>query len=213
MANNMRIYTMLVAGLILLAGCAGSGSATRHASVEPMPSGISVDSMYNCTVPVSFGTGDFDWSGNSLSLTVYSALRYDAADVVLLQAGDTIVYEGGKPLPIDSIERRDQYVIINGGIETGGVELTPSGGGTYRATTMDDHSVYLELGKRKVRLARDFVMIDCGVNPTDPNDTIRTAQKEYFGKLDGYRREFSPIDTQARIANGEIKEIRRHWIP
>lgn len=209
----MKNYVALMAGLLLLAGCAGSNKTSSVQRVAPLPSGISIDSLADCTVAAGFNTADFNWRGGNLSMTVYSDYRYDAADVARLQVGDTLVYEGDKPLPVDSIERRDSFVIINGGIETGGAELTASDGGTYRATTFDDHSVYRELGKRTVLLADDFVIIDCGDNPTDPNDTIRSDQKLYLDRLKDYKREFSPLNTRVRIENGKIKEIHRHWIP
>lgn len=209
----MKNYVALMAGLLLLVGCAGSNKTSSVQRVSPLPSGISIDSLADCTVAAGFNTADFNWRGGNLSMTVYSDYRYDAADVARLQVGDTIVYEGGKPLPVDSIERRDSFVIINGGIETGGAELTASDGGTYRATTLDDHSVYRKLGKRTVLLADDFVIVDCGENPTDPNDTIRSGQKPYLDRLKDYKREFSPLDTRVRIEKGKITEIHRHWIP
>lgn len=208
----MKNYAIFLFGA-LLAGCVGANKTTGHVCVAPLPSGVTVDSLHDCTVAVGFNASDFNWSDGRLGMTIYSDYRYDAADVARLQVGDTIMYEGGKPLPIDSIERRDRLVIINGGIETGGAELMPSSGGTYRATTMDDHSVYRVLGKRTVPLAKDLMIIDCGENPTDPNDTIRSGQKQYVDNLKDYKREFSPLDTQVRIEHGEAREIHRRWIP
>lgn len=146
-------------------------------------------------------------------MTIYSAYRYAAADINDLQEGDTLIYEGDKPLPVASIKRQGKYVIINGGIEAGGAELTLTDRNTYRATTLDDHSVYKALGKCNVVLAENFIIIDCGENPTDPNDTIRSGQKPYFDRLKDYRREFGPLDTSVNIRNGLITEIHRRWIP
>ena len=209
----MKNCIALIAGVLILAGCAGNNKTPGHFCATPLPSGISIDSLADCTVAAGFNTADFDWRNGSLSMDVYAEYRYDAADVARLQAGDTIVYEGNKPLAVDSIERRDRYVIINGGIEQGGAELTPSDGGTYRATNLDDHSVYSKLGRRAVPLADDFIIIDCGENPTDPNDTIRSQQKACLDRMKDYKRNFSPLDTRVRIENGRIKEIHRHWIP
>lgn len=208
----MKHYSAFIAALLLLAGCTGGNKASSHFSVNPLASDVSVDSLTDCTVAASFSVGDFDWRGGRLAMTIYNAYRYDAADVARMQVGDTIVYEG-KSLPIDSIERRDSFVIVNGGIEEGGAELTASTGGTYRATTLDDHSVYRVLGKRAVPLAEDFVFIDCRESPTDPSDTIRSGQKAYIEKLRDYKREFSPLNTRVRIEGGAIKGIHRHWIP
>lgn len=211
--SNMKKGLAFLAFLLLLAGCTEKKNTTLCQRITPLSSGISVDSLRDCTIAAGFSVSDFEWNGGNLTMTVYSDYRYDAVDVARLHVGDTIVYENDKPLLVDSIERRDRFVIINGGIEMGGAELTASNGGTYRATTFDDHSVYRELGKRSVRLADDFVIIDCGENPTDPSDTISSAQKRYLSRLKDYKREFSPLNTRVRIEDGKVKEINRHWIP
>ena len=209
----MKNLIAFMASVLLVAGCTGSNTAILNHRVAPLPSGISVDSLTDCTVAASFNTSDFNWHGGNLSMAVYCDYRYDAVDVAHLQVGDTIVYENGKPLRVDSIERRESFVIINGGIEMGGAELTASEGGSYRATTFDDHSVYRELGKCVMPLSDDFIIIDCGDSPTDPNDTIRSGQKQYMDRLKDYKCEFSPLNTRVRIEQGKVKEICRHWIP
>lgn len=213
MGNFFKSIGMVLTAIPLLVGCASANKPANHLCVSPLPSNVHLDSLIDCTVAASFNASDFDWQNGRLVVTIYNAYCYDAVDVSHLQHGDTIIYEAGKPLVVDSIERRNNFVVINGGIEQGGVELTASSGGTYRATTLDDHSVYRELGKRNIPLAADFLIVDCGENPTDPNDTIRSAQSTYVNSLGDYNREFSPLNTCVRIEGGEIKEIHRRWIP
>lgn len=210
----MKHYALsFIASLLFMTGCTNITKAPAHFCAMPIDDKMSLDSLADGTVAASFTADDINWRGGNLTMTVYSAYRYNADDIKRLQVGDTIVYEGDKPLPVDSIERRDKYVIINGGIETGGAELTPVDATTYRATTMDDHSVYKKLGKCNVVLAQDFMIVDCGTEPTDPNDTIRSAQKPYIDKLKDYRRQFSQLDTRVTIKHGAVTEIHRHWIP
>ena len=210
----MKHYGLsLIASLLLMSGCTNTSKTPAHFCATPINNRLSLDSLPDGDVAASFTADDINWRGGNLTMTVYCAYQYNAADIARLQVGDTIVYEGDKPLPVDSIERRDKYVIINGGIKAGGAELTPINGNTYRATSMDDHSVYKELGKCNVVLAQDFTFIDCRTEPTDPNDTIRSAQKPYFEKLKDYRRQFSPLDTRVTIKHGIVTEIHRHWTP
>ena len=87
-------------------------------------------------------------------------------------------------------------------------------GGTYIARTWDDHAIYSELGKAEVALEGDFVIIDCGTEPTDPVDTIRSGQKLYLENLEGSRTDFFYLNTRVTMDEyGMITEINRHWIP
>lgn len=206
----MRIMTLLLAPLLIM-GCAGT-TTPRQTCVKPLPDGVSLDSLADSTVPAAFTTGDIDWQHGKLTLTVYSETLYDTASINHMAAGDTLMYEG-KPMTVSTIERRKGAVIINGDVENGGACLTPHSGGTYRATTFDDYSVYTVKGKRSVALARGFVLLDCGYNPTDPVRTVRHDHKAYLDTLPDYRHQFSPGNTKVRFAHGEVKEISRRWTP
>ena len=59
----------------------------------------------------------------------------------------------------------------------------------------------------------DFVIIDCGIDPNDPIDTIRTGQKLYIENLKDSKKDFFQLNTRVTIENGIITEINRHWIP
>ena len=180
--------------------------------VKPLPAPYEVNKLLDATVPASFSSKDISWEIGKLSMEVFSEDLYDSVAVSQLKKGDTVVYDG-KPIEVKEIERKDKYVTVNGGVEEGGADLTANQGGTYRGSQMDDHSTYTSLGKVTLPLAKDFVLIDCGENPTDPSDTIRTGQKEYLEKVPEYRRDFNILDTRVRIENGVVVEINRHWIP
>ena len=139
--------TLLLAPLLII-GCAGT-TTPRQTCVKPLPDGVSLDSLADSTVPAAFTTGDIDWQHGKLTLTVYSETLYDTASINHMTVGDTLVYES-KPMSVSTIERRGGAVIINGDVENGGACLTPNSGGTYRATTFDDYSVYTVKGKRSV---------------------------------------------------------------
>lgn len=196
---------------VALCLCACSKKAT-YRMVTPLPAPYEIGKLQDATVPAVFSSKDFSWTDGKLSLEVYSEDLYDAVLISRLKEGDTISYDGDT-MAVKTIERKGEYVTINGGIEQGGAELVACQGGTYRGYQMDDHSTYTRLGKVTLPIAKNFVLIDCGENPTDPYDTIRTAQKAYLEKVPDYKRDFNTYNTRVRVEKGSIVEITRHWIP
>lgn len=186
--------------------------ADFHKIIAPLPSGLDVDNLQDCTVPAVFTSDDFLWIGGRLRMTVYSMDLYDAVDISQLQVGDTLMY-AGEPMAIETIEENNGKLVINGDIDNGGCCLAGFEGGTYVARGWDDHATYTKLGAAEPALADDFVIIDCGEFPTDPADTIRTGQRLYLETLRDSRREFFTLNTLVTIENGMITSISRRWIP
>ena len=205
----MKKLLIFVGVALCLSSCS---KKMAYQMVKPLPAPYEVNKLQDATVPASFSSMDISWEIGKLSMEVFSEDLYDAVAVSQLKKGDTVVYDG-KPIVVKDIERKDKYVTVNGGIEQGGADLTANQGGTYRGSEMDDHSTYTSLGKVSLPLAKDFVLIDCGENPTDPSVTIRTGQKEYLEKVPEYRRDFNILNTRVRIEKGVVVEINRHWIP
>lgn len=206
----MRKILTLMAMSAIFAGC--SSIKQKPKRISPIPATYTVSALNNCTIPTSFTSDDFNWMGGNLRATIYRETFYTSDDIKSMQLGDTLVYEG-KPMVVKKIEKESGTISINGGVEEGGAWLNPDKNMRYRATTLDDHSIYDELGKAEMPLAEDFTVVDCGENPTDPYDTIRTGQKIYIESLKDYKREFWPTDTRVRIENGVVKEIVRRWVP
>lgn len=206
----MKKNVWIVASVLLLTGCE---KKSELRCISPMPTGIDVEAMRDCTVAASFSTDDFGWMSGNLKMTVYCEDLYDAVEIGQMQIGDTLVYEG-KPMVVTSLEEgADGTLSVNEGVEMGGCWLQGHEGGTYRAFTFDDHSIYSQLGVAEVALAEDLVIIDCHEMPDQPSDTIRTDQKLYLESLEGYRKEFNALNTRVVIENGMITEINRRWIP
>lgn len=202
---------LLVYSLFALSFC-GCAHKADFQFVKPLPCSVNLSQLTDATVPAEFTTNDFNWTENKLRMTVYSEDLYDAVQISKLKTGDTIVYER-KPIVIKKIENKDGFLTVNNGIEEGGANLQANQGGTYRAIQMDDHSIYTKQGQLDVPLAKDFTIIDCGEDFTDPSDTIRSSQKLYLENIKEYRRQFSCLDTKVRIENGKITNIIRRWIP
>ena len=208
----MRKNFLIAATMLLTMACTG-GNKMSHMRVAPLDSGLNVDSLTDCTVAVGFKSSDIDWSKKTMSCSVFSKDLYDAVEVSRMHAGDTLVYDG-KPMVVNTVDKKMDTRVVNGGIEAGGAELVPNGGGTYRTMLMDDYSVYSELGKARLRLAKDVVFIDCGEDYHDPLDTIRANYREYIDKLPDYRKDnFNCLNTEIVIKNGVVTEIHRRWTP
>ena len=211
--NRFKYSFLLFAAATLLATACASRQVAVYHRIAPLESGLHINALNDCTVATNFSVQDFNWQKRTLTFSVYSEDLYDAVAVSQMALGDTLVYEG-KPMTVKKIQKDKNGVSINGEIEEGGAWLTPNGGGTYRATIWDDHSIYTLIGKATLPLADDFILIDCGDEPTDPSDTIRTGQQEYIDQVAKQGRDnFDAINTRVTIVQGKVKEIRRHWIP
>ena len=202
-----NIITLLMA--VLVCSC---GPKMAPKLVSPLPSGLEIDALTDCTAPARFTSDDFRWMGGNLTMKVFSEDLYDAVELLQMAPGDTLVF-GGEKMVVETVEDSGGFLTINGGLEEGGAWLQAGDGGTYRACQWDDHSLYSELGTAQLSLSEDFMIVDCGENPEDPSDTLTTGQKLYLETLEGWRREFSPLNTKVVVENGIITSIIRRWIP
>ena len=209
--NNKMTASKLPFILVAITALLGL-SCSPHKRITPLPAAIDAKNLTDCTAPASFSSDDFCWDAGNLRVTLYSKLLYDAVDISQMRNGDTLIYESG-PVIIREISRTDNGVDVNGGMDNGGQWLVGNGGGTFVAKSWDDHAIYLEVGSAIVPLAKDFVIIDCGLEPRDPIDTIRTNPRAYIESLQESRRQFNSLNTLISIDNGVITEIQRHWIP
>lgn len=217
----MKKILILAAAALLMCACTGSNTTSNTASdttavgnkfVKPLPAGCSVDSLTDCTIPALFSVSDIDWAAGTLQCKVYSMDLYDAVHITQLAQGDTLLFQG-RSIIVSEVKTDDSgYVIVNGGIENDGADLMPFEGGTYRGIQPDDHAVYTLLGTATLPLAANLVMIDCGIEPTDPVDTISSGVKDYLLKLDN-KDNFNELNTQLLIQGGKVTQISRRWIP
>lgn len=204
------LHTLLLAALTALAlGCT---TETKHKRIVPLPTHIDVQHLGDCTLPVAFSPDDFNWTVRSLSMTVYSPDTYDATEIAGLLVGDTLVYQA-QPMVVQSVVEADGALDINGGLEEGGCTLAPGSDGTYVTRSWDLHTTYSKVGKAQAELAKDFIIVDCGMNPEDPSDTIRTDHQRYIESMKDERPDFFVFNTRVTIVGGLITEIRRFWIP
>lgn len=195
--------------IVAVASCFAQSS---NKCVKPLPASVNIAAIKDATVPADFTVDDFKWMGSNLSMTVYEEDIYDAPEVCSLAKGDTLIWNGDTII-VNEVEQRGATKVINKGIEEGGAELAPNGGGTFRGTLFDDHSTYTKLGKVTLPLSDNFTITDCGEFPTTPSKTISADQKQYLEGLKDYKRTFTCLNTRVLVENGVVTNITRHWIP
>ena len=208
----MKKSILFVAIAAIMCGCSQKKQTPEHKLIAPLPANIAVDNLQDSTIPVAFTPDNFNWMGGNLRMTIYSKDLYDAVEISQMQIGDTLIYNSER-MVIRKMEKAHGAIDINGGLDEGGCCLAGYEGGTYVARNWDDHSTYTKLGTAEVALAEDFVIIDCGLFPDTPADTIRTGWKLYIEKIQDSRPDFFQLNTRVTIEKGLITEISRRWIP
>ena len=191
-----------------------SVAIAEHLKIAPRRSNISVKALSDGIYAVAFTAKNIDWHTHQISCKIFSKDVYPTDEIKRMRVGDTLVYEG-KPMTVKSVKEVHKSVMINDGIENNGAELKcDNKEGGYVATVWDDHAVYTEVGSVKLKLSKAFVFINCGENYTDPSDTIRVNQQQYFNKMPSFSKDnFWPINTNIVVKEGVVTTIQRRWIP
>ena len=150
---------------------------------------------------------------------VYDYDRYTAADIEALGEGDTIAtHLNGTgeitALTVESVERENNYVTINGGIEEGGIELCKEDD-HYRTLTWDDFPVYYEVGVAKQLVMADDIELSDGAADFGSDPVIvkgdRAVCDAMSNEEDAYG--WNEGNTTVTIQNGEITHVDRIWVP
>ena len=207
-------------GLLGLSGCGtspapgseSSGSAAQEEThrVEPMAGSMDVSALAegDQQFTAGFRGSDIREDGGQLviDLTVYTYDLYDAVDISMLAAGDTLVVKG-EDIPVTAVAEENGGVTVNGGLENGGVDLISAGGGAYRLQLEDDARDLYEVGTITLPVGQDCVLTD----DSDPEAPGRTL---YAGDLLGLGDEvFSPQATTVETVGGAVTAIHRDYTP
>ena len=209
----------LALGVLGLSGCgtpaADSGSASAGGSqgearrVEPLADTLDVSALAegDQQFTAGFRGSDIREDGGQLviDLTVCTYDLYDAVDISMLAAGDTLVVKGTE-IPVKTVEQGDG-IAVNGGLVNGGIDLTSAGGGTFRVLLENDAPDLYEAGTITLPVAQDFVL-------TDDSDPESPGQTLYAGDLLALGDEvFSPQATTVETAGGMVTAIHLDYMP
>ena len=235
--HKIGTFTVLLALGITMAGCGTPGSTAGSAAasttsttsseaqkteVQPMKGVLLSDPLSDGTYHISFES-DKVWVGerrNTINdAVVYDYDRYTAPEIEALSEGDTIAThlngtEEITALTVESIERENNYVTINGGIEEGGIDLCKEDD-HYRTLTWDDFPAYYEVGVAKQLVMADDIELSDGAADFEADPVIvkgdRAVCDAMSNEEDGYG--WNAGNTTVTIQNGEMTHADRIWVP
>lgn len=235
--HKIVTLTVLLAIGITMVGCGASSSTAgstaastasttsseaQKTEVHPMQGVLLSDPLSDGTYHISFES-DKVWVGerkNTINnAVVYDYDRYTAADIEALSEGDTIIThlngtEEITALTVESVERENNYVTINGGIEEGGIDLCKEDD-HYRTLTWDDYPAYYEVGVVKQLVMAVDIELSDGAADFEADPVIvkgdRTVCDAMSNKEDAYG--WNAGNTTVTIQNGEITRADRIWVP
>ena len=235
--HKIVTLTVLLAIGITMVGCGASSSTAgstaastasttsseaQKTEVQPMKGVLLSDPLSDGTYHISFES-DKVWVGerkNTINnAVVYDYDRYTAADIEALSEGDTIIThlngtEEITALTVESVERENNYVTINGGIEEGGIDLCKEDD-HYRTLTWDDYPAYYEVGVVKQLVMADDIELSDGAADFEADPVIvkgdRAVCDAMSNEEDGYG--WNAGNTTVTIQNGEITRADRIWVP
>lgn len=235
--HKIGTLTVLLALGITMAGCGTPGSTAGSAAasttsttsseaqkteVQPMQGVLLSDPLSDGTYHISFesdkvGVGERRNTINDV--VVYDYDRYTAPEIEALREGDTIAThlngtEEITALTVESVERENNYVTINGGIEEGGIALCKEDD-HYRTLTWDDFPVYYEVGVAKQLVMAEDIELSDGAADFEADPVIvkgdRAVCDAMSNEEDGYG--WNAGNTTVTIQNGEMTHVDRIWVP
>lgn len=189
-------------------------NAPAAKTVAPQAGEIDPDHLEDGIYAVAFDRGDILGGATGIymnSVHFYTMDWFDIVDINTLAAGDTLVVRG-EPILVTSVEVVDGTVMVNGGLEEGGVELrSEEDSNGFRVWEYDDVATYTERGVGTLTLAPSAVFIDSSdfekgtitVGYDDIVSAIQNSENEYFNEE----------NTTVRIEDGKVVEINRIYLP
>lgn len=235
--HKIGTLTVLLALGITMVGCGTPGSTAGSAAasttsttsseaqkteVQPMQGVLLSDPLSDGTYHISFESdkvGGGERRNTINDAVVYDYDRYTAPEIEALREGDTIAThlngaEEITALTVESIERENNYVTINGGIEEGGIDLCKEDD-YYRTLTWDDFPVYYEVGVAKQLVMADDIELSDGAADFEADPVIvkgdRAVCDAMSNEEDGYG--WNAGNTTVTIQNGEMTHVDRIWVP
>ena len=115
------------------------------------------------------------------------------------------------PVTVESIRRDNGTVIINGGIESGGVELIEDDG-LYRTNEMDDQPIYYDLGTITLPLSTDCTFEDHADLEQEP-DGLAYEYEDVPSAIQASETPLNCYNTVITVRQEQVVQIIRYWIP
>ena len=147
-----------------------------------------------------------------LTFTVYWEDTFDVVEISQLAPGDTL-YVGDTVVDVETVEQDDGDLLINGGLDNGGVTLRPyDEDNCWKAVLEDDLHTYFNWGEATLPLSEDVTFTDGWDIEKDPV-TVTGAEAVAEAITGAEMDAFIPENTTVRVEDGRIVEIVRVYMP
>lgn len=185
----------------------------KDAAVRPVPVNIDVNNLADGIYPVSFDRKEITKSegGYSVTFEVFNVDLYDAVELHQMEVGSYIEVSD-ELIKIESLTK-DGNIVINGGLENGGVELMPVGGGVYRYQGWDDIETYTSFGKVTLFVPDTMDFVDRGNVEESMAGVTVPGEKAFEYLTTNEFGSFNEYSTRIRIENGAVVEFYRIYRP
>ena len=189
-------------------------TAPAAKTVVPQVESFDINRLPDGTYAVSFDRGDVLRGASATymnAVSIYTQDWYDIVDINQLAVGDTLV-TGDRRYVVESLEWGDDGLIINGGLDEGGLVLgTPGDSNGFTVMDYDDLPTYTNHGATTL-------VVDPSVTYTDASDIDRDpVVADYDGMIDAMQAaqldSFDAYNTTIRVEGGKVVEINRVYTP
>ena len=179
-------------------------------AIEPADPGYDLAALGDGEYPAAFAPEAL--ADGALSFYVYSEDIYDIVDISEMAEGDTF-WLGGLDFEVESLEREDDLLLINGGNENNGFTLRAyDEDNCWKVVMEDDYSTYTERGDAALPLADSVTFTDGWDIEKDPV-TVSGAEAVADAITGTDMNYFSSLNTTVRVEGGKIVEIVRAYMP
>ena len=222
-----KLFLMLMI-CFLLTGCSnGAGASETDDAVANSPnptenvaqtgatiyplSDTTMENLSDAILSVSLEEGDAyvdDTGIMQMDVKIYSYDQYDMVDISMLKVGDILVTKGGE-VKLESLERTDGAILINGGLDEGGFDLVTDDSGIFYERGYNDAKNWYEVGEATIRVSVDFMYYDNA--DLDLGEVVYYPGSFLVGEVTDYH--FVPHNTTIRVENGQIVEMHRRYVP
>lgn len=178
--------------------------------ITPNNPEIDIEALADGIYPVAF---EFDGlADGDLTFTVYWEDSFDTVEINELAAGDTL-YVNDTIVEVETVEKDDDDLLINGGLDNGGVTLRAyDEDNVWKAVLEDDTHTYFNWGETSLPLADDVTFTDgwdIEKEPVTVTGAEAVAEAIAGTEMDA----FIPQNTTVRVEDGKIVEIIREYMP
>ena len=210
----MRTIKMVLAIMVIAALCAGGVVLAEDEPtgniITPNNPGIDIEALADGEYPAAFEPADL--ADGELTFTVYWEDTFDVVEISQLAPGDTL-YVGDTVVDVETVEEDDGDLLINGGLDNGGVTLRPyDEDNCWKAVLENDLHTYFNWGETTLPVSDGVTFTDGWDIEKDPV-TVTGAEAVAEAISTTEMDAFSPLNTTVRVEGGKIVEIVRAYMP